>query len=72
MEAERVEKIIAECIKNSGLGSLGRKDNDVAEPIRFLRQRELTHFQRFGEALRLLQDRLPSNNFYQYNPAFDK
>lgn len=47
------------------------KDYDVAEPIKFLRQREITHFQRFGEALRLVQDRLPSNNFYQFNPAFD-
>lgn len=47
------------------------KDCDVAEPIKFLRQREITHFQRFGEALRLVQDRLPSNNFYQFNPAFD-
>ncbi len=33
MEAERIEKIIAECIKNSGLGSLGRKDNDVADML---------------------------------------
>ncbi len=48
------------------------KDCDVAEPLKFLRQREITHFQRFGEALRLVQDRLPSKNFYQYNPAFDK
>ena len=48
------------------------QDSDVAEPIKFLRQREITHFQRFGEALRILQDRLPSNNYYQYNPAFDK
>ena len=33
MEAEKVEKIIAECIENSGLGSLGRKDNDVADML---------------------------------------
>lgn len=47
-------------------------DPDVCEPIRFLRQRELTHFQRFGDALRVAQDRMDSRNFYGYNPAFDK
>ena len=47
------------------------KDSDVAEPIKFLRQREITHFQRFGEALRIVQDRLPSSNVYLYNPDFD-
>ena len=36
------------------------KDSDVAEPIRFLRAREIVHFQRFGEALRLVQERLDS------------
>ena len=41
------------------------------DPIRFLRQREIVHFQRFGEALRLVQDRLDSKNFYMCNPAFD-
>lgn len=46
-------------------------DNDVAEPIRFLREREIVHFQRFGEALRLVQDKLDSKNFYAFNPAFD-
>lgn len=48
------------------------KDADVAEPIRFLRKREIIHFQRFGEALRDLQDRLDSKNFYAFNPSFDK
>ncbi|MBQ7360462.1 MAG: manganese catalase family protein [Lachnospiraceae bacterium] len=47
------------------------KDPDVCEPIRFLRQREIVHFQRFGEALRLVQDRLDSKNFYAFNPGFD-
>ena len=47
------------------------KDPDVCDPIRFLRQREIVHFQRFGEALRLVQDRLNSKNFYMCNPAFD-
>ena len=45
---------------------------DVREPIKFLRQREVTHFQRFGEALRLSTDRLDCKNFYAFNPGFDK
>ncbi len=48
------------------------KDPDVCDPIRFLRKREIVHFQRFGEALRGLQDRLDSRNFYAFNPSFDK
>ena len=47
-------------------------DPDVRDPIRFLREREVVHFQRFGEGLRLVQDRLDSKNFYAFNPAFDK
>lgn len=47
-------------------------DNDVKDPIRFLRQRELVHYQRFGEALRLTTDRLDSKNYYMCNPSFDK
>lgn len=47
-------------------------DPDVADPIRFLRQREIVHFQRFGEGLRLVQDDLDPKNFYQYNPGFDR
>lgn len=46
-------------------------DSDVCEPIRFLRQREVVHFQRFGEALRIVQDNLNSKNFYAFNPGFD-
>lgn len=48
------------------------KDPDVADPIKFLRAREIVHFQRFGEALRMLQDDLDCKNFYAYNPSFDK
>lgn len=48
------------------------KDPDVCAPIRFLRQREVVHFQRFGEALRIVQDNLDSKNFYAFNPEFDK
>lgn len=47
-------------------------DPDVKDPIRFLRQRELVHFQRFGECLRITQDNLNAKNFYAFNPAFDK
>ncbi len=46
-------------------------DPDVIEPIKFLREREIVHYQRFGEALRLLTDRMDSKNFYAFNPAFD-
>lgn len=47
-------------------------DPDVRDPIRFLREREIVHYQRFGEALRIAQDKLNSKNFYACNPAFDK
>ena len=47
-------------------------DPDVADPIKFLRQREVVHYQRFGEGLRLATDRLDSKNFYAFNPSFDK
>lgn len=47
-------------------------DPDVRDPIQFLRQREIVHFQRFGEAMRQVQDELNSKNFYCCNPAFDK
>ena len=47
-------------------------DPDVREPIKFLREREIVHFQRFGEGLRLATDKMDSKNFYAINPAFDK
>lgn len=47
-------------------------DPDVIDPIRFLREREIVHFQRFGEALRNTTDRLNSRNFYAFNPSFDR
>lgn len=46
-------------------------DPDVIDPIRFLRAREIVHFQRFGEGLRIIQDELDSKNFYAINPSFD-
>lgn len=47
-------------------------DPDVADAIRFLRQREIVHFQRFGEGLRRVREDLDPKNFYQYNPGFDR
>lgn len=47
-------------------------DPDVRDPIKFLRAREIVHFQRFGDALRVTKDNLDSKNFYAFNPEFDK
>lgn len=47
-------------------------DPDVRDPIKFLREREIVHYQRFGEALRITQDNLDSRNFYACNPVYDK
>ena len=47
-------------------------DPDVNDVIRFLREREIVHFQRFGEALRLATDKMNQKNVYMINPAFDK
>lgn len=46
-------------------------DPEVRDPIKFLREREVVHFQRFGEGLRLSTDKMDSKNFYAFNPAFD-
>ena len=46
-------------------------DPDILDPIRFLREREIVHFQRFGEMLRIAQEQLDSKNFYAFNPSFD-
>ena len=47
-------------------------DYDVKDAIRFLREREVVHYQRFGETLRLITDKLDSKNFYAFNPEFDQ
>jgi len=48
------------------------KDPDVIAPLKFLRAREVVHFQRFGEALEMTKEQLDCKNFYFFNPEFDK
>ena len=47
-------------------------DPDVRDPIKYLREREIVHYQRFADTLRIAQDHLDSKNFYAINPSFDK
>ena len=47
-------------------------DPDVRDPIKFLREREIVHYQRFADSLRRVQERADHKNIYGYNPAFDK
>ena len=47
-------------------------DPDVNDVIKFLREREIVHFQRFGEGLRLAKDKMYAKNLYFVNPSFDK
>lgn len=47
-------------------------DPDVRNVIKFLREREIVHFQRFGDSLGVVQDNLNSKNFYAFNPGFDR
>ncbi len=47
-------------------------DPDVRDPLKFLREREIVHYQRFGEALGIASERMNAKNFYAVNPAFDK
>lgn len=48
------------------------EDPDVRAPLKFLRAREIVHFQRFGEALEMTKNNLDHNNFYYFNAEFDK
>ena len=45
---------------------------EVREPLKFLRAREIVHFQRFGEALEMTKEKLDAKSFYYFNPEFDK
>ena len=47
-------------------------DPEVRDPLKFLRTRELVHFQRFGEALEKTREHLDADNYYYFNPEFDK
>ena len=47
-------------------------DPDVNDVIKFLRAREIVHFQRFGEGLRLAKEKMDQKNIYYVNPSFDK
>lgn len=47
------------------------KEPEIREPIKFLREREIVHYQRFGEALQITKDHLNKKNFYAFNPEFD-
>ena len=47
-------------------------DPDVVAPLKFLRAREIVHFQRFGEALEMTKEKLDCKNFYHCNASFDK
>ncbi|MBQ9347487.1 MAG: manganese catalase family protein [Oscillibacter sp.] len=47
-------------------------DPDVTDVIRFLREREVVHFQRFGEGLRLAREKMDTKNVYLFNPSFDR
>lgn len=72
---------IADLVENMAAEQKARKtydnilrlvdDPDVRDPIKFLRAREIVHFQRFGEGLRITTDKLNSKNFYAFNPSFD-
>lgn len=47
-------------------------NSEVLEPLKFLREREVVHFQRFGEALEKIKSQLDAKNFYYFNAEFDK
>ena len=47
-------------------------DPEIREPLKFLRAREIVHFQRFGEALERTKEKMDEKNYYYFNPEFDK
>ena len=72
--ADLVESMAAEQKARATYDNILRMvdDPDVRDPIIFLREREIVHFQRFGEGLEITRDRLNRKNLYAINPAFDK
>lgn len=72
--ADLVEDLAAEQKARATYENILRviEDEEVRKPIIFLREREVVHFQRFGEALERVKSRLDNNNFYFFNPGFDK
>ena len=72
--ADLVEDMAAEQKARVTYDNLLRATNDpdIIQPLTFLREREIVHFQRFGEALEKTKERLDSNNYYYFNPEFDK
>ena len=72
--ADLTENLAAEQKARSTYDNILRVVRDIpeiADPIKFLRAREIVHFQRFGEALRSIQEELDAKNFYAFNPSFD-
>ena len=55
----------------SYVGYYFNDDPDVNDVIRYLREREIVHYQRFGEGIRLALEKMDSKNFYAVNPSFD-
>lgn len=72
--ADLIEDLAAEQKARTVYDNLLRMidDPEVTDPLKFLRAREVVHFQRFGEALERMKSTLDSKNFYYFNPEFDK
>ena len=68
-----MEDLAAEQKERSVYDNLLRliSEPDIVEPLRFLRAREIVHFQRFGEALNITREGLDAKNFYAFNPSID-
>ena len=81
-EMQSTGDLIADLSENMGAEQKARKtydnilrlvdDPDVRDVIKFLREREIVHYQRFGEGMRLATDKMDCKNFYAVNPSFDK
>ena len=74
MEIKQLEDSYQMCTKAAYYENLIRviNDPDVLAPLKFLRAREIVHFQRFGEALEKVKEKLDPSNYYYFNPEFDK